>query len=67
MLRHTFFAPGSRPGPMSRRHANLLLIDASLLWGFGNVAQKTELVHLDPFSAVGLRCLIGGILVLPLV
>ncbi|WP_394295242.1 EamA family transporter [Rhodobacter ferrooxidans] len=52
---------------MSRRHANLLLIDASLLWGFGNVAQKTELVHLDPFSAVGLRCLIGGILVLPLV
>ena len=33
----------------------------------GNVAQKTVLDHLDPFSAVGLRCLIGGmVLLLPL-
>lgn len=51
---------------MSRAQANLLLISAAALWGFGNVAQKTVLEHLDPFSAVGLRCLIGGLLILPL-
>jgi drug/metabolite transporter (DMT)-like permease len=52
---------------MSRSQANLLLMAAAALWGFGNVAQKTVLEHLDPFSAVGLRCLIGGLLILPLI
>ncbi|MFN4156619.1 MAG: EamA family transporter [Paracoccaceae bacterium] len=49
---------------MSRAQANLLLMAAAALWGFGNVAQKTVLEHLDPFSAVGLRCLIGGLVIL---
>ncbi|CCV15157.1 DMT family transporter [Mesorhizobium sp. STM 4661] len=52
---------------MSKLHANLLLLFAAALWGFGNVPQKTILDHLDPLSAVGLRCLIGGLLVLPLI
>ncbi len=51
---------------MSRTQANLLLLVAAALWGVGNVAQKTVLDHLDPFSAVGLRCLIGGMVLLPL-
>jgi len=51
---------------MSRSQANFLLLVAAAFWGFGNVAQKTVLEHLDPFSAVGLRCLIGGVLILPL-
>ncbi|CAM5775310.1 hypothetical protein LMIY3S_04960 [Labrys miyagiensis] len=51
---------------MSRILANCLLLFAAALWGFGNVAQKTVLEHLDPLSAVGMRCLIGGLLVLPL-
>ncbi|PBB30250.1 DMT family transporter [Mesorhizobium sp. WSM3868] len=51
---------------MSKLTANLLLLFAAALWGFGNVAQKTVLNHLDALSAVGLRCLIGGLLVLPL-
>lgn len=51
---------------MSRSLANLLLLAAAALWGFGNIAQKLVLEHLDPFSAVGLRCLIGGVLILPL-
>lgn len=45
----------------------MLLLFAAALWGFGNVAQKTVLDHLDALSAVGLRCLIGGLLVLPFV
>ncbi|MER9305120.1 DMT family transporter [Mesorhizobium sp. M0496] len=52
---------------MSKTRANLLLLFAAALWGLGNVAQKTVLFHLDPLSAVGLRCLIGGLLVLPFV
>jgi drug/metabolite transporter (DMT)-like permease len=50
---------------VSKTRANLLLLLAAALWGFGNVAQKTVLEHLDALSAVGLRCLIGGLLVLP--
>lgn len=50
---------------MTRLSANLLLLLAAAFWGFGNVAQKTVLEHLDPFSAVGLRCLIAGLLVVP--
>ncbi|PBB42134.1 EamA family transporter [Mesorhizobium sp. WSM3866] len=52
---------------MSKLTANSLLLLAAGLWGFGNVAQKTVLDHLDALSAVGLRCLIGGLLVLPFV
>lgn len=52
---------------MSRAQANCLLLLAAALWGFGNVAQKTVLEHLDPLSAVGMRCLIGGLLVLSLI
>lgn len=51
---------------MTRLHANTLLLIASAFWGFGNVAQKTILEHLDPLSAVGLRCLIGGLLLVPM-
>jgi drug/metabolite transporter (DMT)-like permease len=51
---------------MTKLQANMLLMLAAAFWGFGNVAQKTVLNHLDPFSAVGLRCLIAGLLVAPL-
>jgi drug/metabolite transporter (DMT)-like permease len=50
---------------MSRLQANVFLLVAAALWGFGNVAQKTVLDYLDPFSAVGLRCLIAALVVLP--
>ncbi|MCF6119682.1 DMT family transporter [Mesorhizobium muleiense] len=52
---------------MSKLHANLVLLFAAALWGFGNIPQKTILDHLDPLSAVGMRCLIGGLMVLPLI
>jgi drug/metabolite transporter (DMT)-like permease len=51
---------------MSRLQANLLLLVAAALWGAGNVAQKTILQDIDAFSAAGLRSLIGGLLVAPL-
>lgn len=50
---------------MNKLYANLLLLFAAILWGFGNVAQKTVLEHLDPFSVVGMRCLIAALIVVP--
>lgn len=52
---------------MTPLRANSLLLLAALFWGSGNVAQKTVLDELGPLTAVGLRCLIGGIVVLPFV
>lgn len=52
---------------MSRMQANGLLLLAAFLWGSGNVAQKTILDDLGPLTAVGLRCLIGAIVIWPLV
>jgi drug/metabolite transporter (DMT)-like permease len=51
---------------MSRLQANLLLLIVACLWGCGNVAQKTILLDIDAFSAAGMRSLIGGLLVAPL-
>lgn len=51
---------------MSKIKANILLLFAALVWGLGNIAHKTILDHLDPYAAVGLICLIGGLVILPL-
>jgi drug/metabolite transporter (DMT)-like permease len=51
---------------MSKTQANCLLLLAAAFWGFGNVAQKTVLDHLDPLSAVGMRCLIAALMIAPL-
>lgn len=51
---------------MSRSSANLLLLLAAMLWGAGNVCQKTALENLGPFTIVGFRCLIGVLVILPL-
>ncbi len=51
---------------MSRTQANSMLLLAALLWGAGNVSQKTILDDLGPLTAVGLRCLIGAIVIWPL-
>ncbi len=51
---------------ISRMQANGLLLLAAFLWGTGNVAQKTILDDLGPLTAVGLRCLIGAIVIWPL-
>ncbi|HKP26933.1 MAG TPA: DMT family transporter [Dongiaceae bacterium] len=51
---------------MTRLQANFLLLLAALFWGGGNVAQKTVLEDLGPLTTVGLRCLIGALVLLPL-
>ncbi len=51
---------------MSRLGANLMLLLAALLWGAGNVAQKTVLNDLGTLTVVGLRCFIGALIIAPL-
>lgn len=50
---------------MSRLQANLVLLLAAVIWGLGNISHKSVLTYLDPLTAVGLTCLIGGICTLP--
>lgn len=44
----------------------IMLLTAGLFWGTGNVANKTVLDHIGPLTAVGLRCLIAALVVVPL-
>lgn len=52
---------------MTALRANVLLLLAAFFWGAGNVAQKTVLDDVGPLTAVGLRCLIGAVAILPFV
>ena len=50
---------------MGRAQANGLLMLVAFLWGAGNVAQKTVLEDVGPFTAIGLRCLIAALVLAP--
>lgn len=52
---------------MQRSQANKLLLLAAFLWGTGNVAQQTVLENIGPFLAVGSRCLIASVVILPFI
>ena len=52
---------------MSKKaRANLLLLITSVIWGFAFVAQKAG-TSLEPFTYNGIRVLVGGIALLPVV
>jgi drug/metabolite transporter (DMT)-like permease len=51
---------------MTPARAVLLLLLAAFFWGAGNVANKTVLEHVGPFTAVAVRCLLATCVVLPL-
>ncbi|MBR5229780.1 MAG: DMT family transporter [Firmicutes bacterium] len=45
----------------------IYLLIAAAIWGFALIAQKEGMTHLDAFSFTSIRCLLGGISMLPLV
>jgi len=47
--------------------ADLLLLLVALIWGFGFVAQRAGMAHIGPYAFNGIRFLLGGICLLPLV
>ena len=46
---------------------SVYLLLTSAIWGFALVAQKEGMSYLDAFSFTALRCLLGGLSLLPLV
>ena len=50
---------------MKRHVALLSLITATSLWGASNVAQKSMFDNLDTFTAMGARCLVATLFLLP--
>jgi drug/metabolite transporter (DMT)-like permease len=55
---------------MTKQHtpfANFLLLSAAIIWGFGFVAQRLGMEHLDPYGFNGLRFLLGSLSLLPLI
>lgn len=46
--------------------SNLLLLLAAIIWGFAFVAQKAGMEHIGPFTFNGIRFLLGGLSLLPL-
>ena len=52
---------------MNKTTACALLFMVAFLWGCGNVAQKTVLVHLGPFTVVGITSLLGALIIWPYV
>lgn len=51
---------------MSRPLATLILIFASIVWGFAFIAQKSAMESLEPLSFIAARYLLGGLAVLPI-
>jgi drug/metabolite transporter (DMT)-like permease len=51
---------------MSRSVALLLMVLTALMWGLAFVAQKTAMDTMGPLTFIGVRFVIGGLLVLPL-
>lgn len=51
---------------LNRYTATLLLIVATMFWGFAFVAQKNAMAHMGPLTLIGPRYLLGGIAILPL-
>lgn len=56
---------GARLGT-TRAMATAMLLGAAFFWGSGNVANETVLSHLEPLTAVGLRCAIAAVVLVPL-
>ena len=47
--------------------ANLMLLFAAAIWGFGFVAQRLGMNFLEPFAFNGVRFLLGSCSLLPLI
>lgn len=50
-----------------KKKGTVFLIVAAAIWGFALIAQKEGMTHLGAFSFTSIRCLLGGVSMLPLV
>jgi len=50
-----------------KNKGTVFLLCSAAIWGFALIAQKEGMTHLGAFSFTSIRCLLGGISMLPLV
>lgn len=48
-------------------YGNLLMLLAAAIWGFAFVAQRVSMDYIGPFTFTGVRFLLGGLSLLPLI
>lgn len=51
---------------LNRYTSTLLLLLATMFWGFAFVAQKNAMDHMGPLTYIGARYILGGLLIVPL-
>jgi len=51
---------------LNRTSATFLLILATMFWGLAFVAQKNAMAHMGPLTFIGVRYLLGGLVIVPL-
>jgi drug/metabolite transporter (DMT)-like permease len=51
---------------LNRFTATLLLVLATMLWGFTFIAQKSATAYMGPLTYIGARHILGGLCILPL-
>ena len=53
---------------MSKKmRGNLMLLLTALIWGTAFVAQSAGMDHVQPFTYNGIRTLIGGLVLIPVI
>ena len=53
---------------MSKKmQSNILLLFTALIWGSSFVAQKSGMDYIEPFTFIGIRMVIGGLVLIPFI
>ncbi len=52
---------------MKQLKSNIILLFAAVIWGFAFVAQKAGMDHVGPFTYNGVRFILGGLSLIPVV
>lgn len=51
---------------LNRTSATFLLVLATVFWGFAFIAQKNAMEYMGPLTFIGVRYLVGGLVIVPL-
>ena len=61
------FGKKSKPGLQQTSKANILLLIAAIIWGFGFVAQRAGMNYVGPFTFNGIQFALGCMVLLPFI
>ena len=52
---------------IKKQTGNLILLLTALIWGSSFVAQTTGMEHVQPFTFMGIRTVLGGLVLIPVI